>query len=64
MTNPFETEDGEFCVLVNDEGQHSLWPTGRAGGMDRGRTARRAPGLLCQGRESCWGGAGGGGARV
>jgi len=27
MTNPFETEDGEFCVLVNDEGQHSLWPT-------------------------------------
>ena len=27
MTNPFDTEDGKFHVLVNDEGQHSLWPT-------------------------------------
>jgi MbtH protein len=27
MTNPFEEEDGVFHVLVNDEGQHSLWPT-------------------------------------
>ncbi len=27
MTNPFDDEDGEFIVLVNDEGQHSLWPT-------------------------------------
>jgi MbtH protein len=26
MTNPFENEGGQFCVLVNDEGQHSLWP--------------------------------------
>jgi MbtH protein len=26
MTNPFEDEDGEFEVLVNDENQHSLWP--------------------------------------
>jgi uncharacterized protein YbdZ (MbtH family) len=26
MTNPFEDEDGIFHVLVNDEGQHSLWP--------------------------------------
>ena len=26
MTNPFEDEDGSFLVLVNDEGQHSLWP--------------------------------------
>lgn len=25
-TNPFEDEDGEYRVLVNDEGQHSLWP--------------------------------------
>ena len=25
-TNPFENEDGEFLVLVNDEDQHSLWP--------------------------------------
>ena len=27
MTNPFEDEDGEYLVLVNDEGQHSLWPS-------------------------------------
>ena len=27
MTNPFDDEDGRFLVLVNDEGQHSLWPT-------------------------------------
>jgi MbtH protein len=27
MTNPFDNEDGKFFVLVNDEGQHSLWPT-------------------------------------
>ena len=26
MTNPFEDEDGIYHVLVNDEGQHSLWP--------------------------------------
>ncbi len=25
-TNPFEDEDGRYIVLVNDEGQHSLWP--------------------------------------
>jgi len=29
MTNPFEDEDGEYLVLVNDEGQHSLWPSFR-----------------------------------
>lgn len=27
MTNPFDDEDGNFYVLVNEEGQHSLWPT-------------------------------------
>ncbi|GAB3896563.1 MbtH family protein [Kibdelosporangium lantanae] len=27
MTNPFEDENGRYYVLVNDEGQHSLWPT-------------------------------------
>jgi len=26
VTNPFEDENGEYLVLVNDEGQHSLWP--------------------------------------
>lgn len=29
MTNPFEDESGEFLVLVNAEGQYSLWPTFR-----------------------------------
>lgn len=27
MTNPFDDADGTFVVLVNDEGQHSLWPS-------------------------------------
>ncbi len=27
MMNPFDDEDGTFLVLVNDEGQHSLWPS-------------------------------------
>lgn len=26
-TNPFDDESGKFYALVNDEGQHSLWPT-------------------------------------
>jgi len=26
VTNPFDNPDGVFLVLVNDEGQHSLWP--------------------------------------
>jgi MbtH protein len=26
-TNPFEDENGVYHVLVNDEGQHSLWPS-------------------------------------
>lgn len=25
-TNPFEDEDAQYFVLINDEGQHSLWP--------------------------------------
>jgi MbtH protein len=24
--NPFDNSEGSFFVLVNDEGQHSLWP--------------------------------------
>ncbi|MEU3290634.1 MbtH family protein [Streptomyces longwoodensis] len=27
MSNPFDNSDGTFLVLVNDEGQHSLWPS-------------------------------------
>jgi MbtH protein len=26
MSNPFDNPEGTFSVLVNDEGQHSLWP--------------------------------------
>ncbi|MEU5837265.1 MbtH family protein [Streptomyces diacarni] len=25
--NPFDDPDGRYLVLVNDEDQHSLWPT-------------------------------------
>jgi len=27
MTNPFDDPDGTFHVVVNDEGQHALWPS-------------------------------------
>ncbi|PVE08990.1 MbtH family protein [Streptomyces scopuliridis] len=27
MSNPFEDADATYLVLVNDEGQHSLWPS-------------------------------------
>ncbi len=27
MSNPFEDPQGRFFVLVNEEQQHSLWPT-------------------------------------
>ncbi|MDQ2588236.1 MbtH family protein [Saccharothrix yanglingensis] len=30
MSNPFEDADALYLVLVNDEGQHSLWPAGIA----------------------------------
>jgi MbtH protein len=26
VANPFEDDNAEYHVLVNDEGQHSLWP--------------------------------------
>jgi len=29
MTNPFEDENAEYLVLVNDEEQYSLWPAFR-----------------------------------
>jgi len=28
--NPFDDADGRFLVLVNDQEQHSLWPSGVA----------------------------------
>lgn len=27
MANPFEDENGVYHVLINEEGQHSLWPS-------------------------------------
>ncbi|HET6703371.1 MbtH family protein [Amycolatopsis sp.] len=27
QTNPFDEPEGRFLVLVNDEGQYSLWPS-------------------------------------
>ncbi|MEU3309026.1 MbtH family protein [Nocardiopsis sp. NPDC055551] len=27
MSNPFENDDAQYLVLVNAEGQHSLWPS-------------------------------------
>lgn len=27
MANPFEDEEGDYLVLVNDEEQYSLWPS-------------------------------------
>jgi MbtH protein len=30
MANPFEDDSATYFVLVNHEGQHSLWPSFRA----------------------------------
>ena len=30
MANPFEDENGTYHVLINDEGQYSLWPSFKA----------------------------------
>jgi len=27
MTNPFDDPEGTFLVVVNEENQHSLWPS-------------------------------------
>jgi MbtH protein len=27
MANPFEDPDAEYVVLINEEGQYSLWPS-------------------------------------
>ncbi len=27
MNNPFDDQEGTFFVLINEEGQYSLWPT-------------------------------------
>lgn len=41
MTNPFDDENGTFLVLVNDEGQHSLWP--EFAGVSAGWDVRHGP---------------------
>jgi uncharacterized protein YbdZ (MbtH family) len=44
VANPFEDDEIEYCVLVNAEGQHSLWPVFRevpAGWSATGPRGRR-----------------------
>ncbi|WP_202125555.1 MbtH family protein [Actinomadura physcomitrii] len=47
MTNPFDDPDGVFVVLVNAEGQHSLWP--EFAGVPSGWTTVFGPGA----RDDC-----------
>jgi MbtH protein len=47
MTNPFDSPRGSFAVLVNDEGQHSLWPD--FADVPAGWTAVHGP----AGRDDC-----------
>ncbi len=47
MTNPFDDDAGSFLVLVNDEGQHSLWP--EFAEVPTGWTAAHGP----AGRSEC-----------
>lgn len=30
MSNRFDADNAEFCVLINDERQYSIWPTFKA----------------------------------
>ncbi|HEY9313898.1 MbtH family protein [Williamsia sp.] len=47
MINPFDDEQGTFRVLVNHEGQHSLWPDFAP--VPGGWATRHGP----AGREDC-----------
>lgn len=47
MINPFDDERGTFRVLVNQEGQHSLWPDFAP--VPGGWTSEHGP----SGREEC-----------
>ena len=49
MTNPFEDESIEYRVLINEEGQHSIWPAFRD--IPGGWTAVGPTG----GRQTCLG---------
>jgi MbtH protein len=45
--NPFDDEDATFVVVINDEGQHSLWPEQME--IPRGWSVVYGPGL----RKEC-----------
>ncbi|MFF4794828.1 MbtH family protein [Streptomyces sp. NPDC001276] len=47
MSNPFDDADATYLVLVNDEGQHSLWPNFAE--VPAGWTAAHGP----DGRQAC-----------
>ncbi|MEV8635083.1 MbtH family protein [Streptosporangium sp. NPDC051023] len=47
MSNPFEEENGSYLVLVNDEGQYSLWP--EFAEVPAGWTVAHGP----DGRQAC-----------
>ena len=47
MANPFDDNNALFRVLVNDEGQHSLWPVFKE--VPPGWSAQFGP----ESRESC-----------
>ena len=46
MANPFEG-DGEFLVLINDEGQHALWTAFREAPAGWTVTGPRGPRSVC-----------------
>ena len=55
MANPFESESAEYLVLVNQEGQYSLWPAFRdvpAGWAATGPRGKRQECL--EWIERCW----------
>ncbi|MEV5008948.1 MbtH family protein [Streptomyces sp. NPDC093064] len=47
MSNPFDDADATYLVLVNDEGQHSLWPNFAE--VPAGWTTAHGP----DGRQAC-----------
>jgi MbtH protein len=49
MTHPFEDPDGTYLVLVNDEGQYSLWPS--FADVPTGWTIARAAGSRAESLE-------------
>ena len=52
MTNPFEDEKGVYHVLINDEGQYSLWPSFKDVPHDYAKTTDEGHGRLEI--RQCW----------